>query len=127
MLLGCPHGNGVFQQDNYTSFKFRLATGWFDEQSSDFWVINWPPRSRDLNPIEHLWDVLEQGIKGHHATPTNLTGLWTALANIWQVIPLERFQKLDESMHCRVTTRQGIDSTSPTTLPRYQGQRESNL
>ncbi|GFW14659.1 transposable element Tcb2 transposase [Trichonephila clavipes] len=31
LKLDCyPHGNGVFQQDNCTSHKFRLATGWLD-------------------------------------------------------------------------------------------------
>ncbi|GFX60090.1 DDE_3 domain-containing protein [Trichonephila clavipes] len=63
--------NGVFQQDNCTFHKSRLATGWLDEHSSDFSVINWPPRSPDLNPIEHLWDVLEQGVKGHHTSLLN--------------------------------------------------------
>ncbi|GFX14364.1 transposable element Tcb2 transposase [Trichonephila clavipes] len=82
MQLCYPHGNGVFQQDNCTSHKSRLATGSLDEYSSDFSVIHWPPRSPDLNPIGHLWDVLEQGVKGHHTAPTNLTELWTALANI---------------------------------------------
>ncbi|GFT21041.1 transposable element Tc1 transposase [Trichonephila clavipes] len=67
-----PHGNGVFQKDNCTSHKSRLATGWLDEHSSDFSVINWPPRSQDLNPIEHLWDVLEQGMKCHHTAPNTM-------------------------------------------------------
>ncbi|GFX76828.1 hypothetical protein TNCV_1952691 [Trichonephila clavipes] len=45
-------------------------------------VSDWSPRSPDLNPIEHLWDVLEQGLEGHHTAPTNLPELWTALVNI---------------------------------------------
>ncbi|GFW80700.1 transposable element Tcb2 transposase [Trichonephila clavipes] len=32
-----PHG---FQQGNCTSYKSRLATGWLEDQSSDFSVIN---------------------------------------------------------------------------------------
>ncbi|GFW91550.1 transposable element Tcb2 transposase [Trichonephila clavipes] len=80
-LFCYPHGNGVFQQDNCTSHKSRRP---------------------DLNPIEYLGGVLEQDVKGHHTAPTNLTELWTALANIWQVIPTERFQKLVESMTSRV-------------------------
>ncbi|GFV55456.1 hypothetical protein TNCV_3776431 [Trichonephila clavipes] len=42
--------------------------------------------------------------KGHHTVPTNPTELWTALANICEVIPVERFQKLVESMPRRVVT-----------------------
>ncbi|GFW41891.1 DDE_3 domain-containing protein [Trichonephila clavipes] len=77
MLFCYPHGKGVFQQDNCTSHKSRLATEGLDEDSSDFSVIKWPPRSLDLNFIDHLWDVLEQGWEGHHTAPTNLTELWT--------------------------------------------------
>ncbi|GBM39678.1 hypothetical protein AVEN_104897-1 [Araneus ventricosus] len=54
MLYCHPYGNGVFQQDNCTSRRSRLATAWLDEYSSDFSVMNWPPRSPDLNPVEHL-------------------------------------------------------------------------
>ncbi|GFW76481.1 transposable element Tc1 transposase [Trichonephila clavipes] len=64
MLICYPHSNGVFQQDNGTPHKSWLTTGWLDEPSSQFSVINWPSRSPDLNPIRHLWDVLEQGVKG---------------------------------------------------------------
>ncbi|GFY24612.1 transposable element Tcb2 transposase [Trichonephila clavipes] len=102
MLFCYPHGNGVFQQNNCNSHKSRFATGWLDEHSFDLSVINWPPRSPDLNTIEHLYDVLEQGSKDHPTAPTSLTELWTALANIWQVIPVERFQKLVESMSRRM-------------------------
>ncbi|GFX89007.1 uncharacterized protein TNCV_2853071 [Trichonephila clavipes] len=42
-------------------------------------------------------------MKGHHTAPTNLTELWTALANISQVIFVERFQKLVESISRCVT------------------------
>ncbi|GFW63732.1 uncharacterized protein TNCV_4940241 [Trichonephila clavipes] len=54
MLFCYPPGNRVFQQDNCSFHKSWLATGWLDEHSSDFSVMNWPPRSPDLNPIEHL-------------------------------------------------------------------------
>ncbi|GFU70287.1 uncharacterized protein TNCV_904291 [Trichonephila clavipes] len=49
MLFCYLHGNGVLQQDNCTSHKSRLATGWLDEHSFDFSVINWLPRSPELN------------------------------------------------------------------------------
>ncbi|GFU96423.1 transposable element Tcb2 transposase [Trichonephila clavipes] len=98
MLFYYPHGNGVSQQDNWTSFSFRLATGWLNEHSSNFSVVNWPPRSPNLDHTDHLWNILEQGVKGHHTAATYLAELKTALANIWQVIPVERFQKLVQSI-----------------------------
>ncbi|GFV67797.1 transposable element Tc1 transposase [Trichonephila clavipes] len=97
-LLFCfPHRNAVLQQNKYTSHKSLLATGWLDEHSSDLSVLNWPPRIPGLNPFEPLWNVLEQSMEGHHTAPTDLTELWIALANIGQVILVERFQKLVES------------------------------
>ncbi|GFS76161.1 transposable element Tcb2 transposase [Trichonephila clavipes] len=55
MLFCYPHGNRVFQRDNCTSHRSRLATGWLDEHFSDLSVINWPHRSPDLSLIEHLF------------------------------------------------------------------------
>ena len=59
------------------------------EHSLDFSVINWVSRNPNLNPTEHLWDVFEQAVKGHHTVPQ---------FNICQVIPMEHFQKHFESM-----------------------------
>ncbi|GBM51226.1 DNA polymerase alpha subunit B [Araneus ventricosus] len=102
MFFCHPHGNGVFQQGNCTSHRSWLATVWLDEHSSDFPVMNWPPRSPELNPIEHLWDVLEKGLKAYRTTPATLTELWIALAYVWQAIPVERFRKLVESIPRRM-------------------------
>ncbi|GFW48961.1 transposable element Tcb2 transposase [Trichonephila clavipes] len=92
MLFCYPHDNEVFQEDNCISHKSRLATGWFQEHCSDFYVINWPPGRLDFNHIDHIWVVLEPGVKGYHTVPTNLTEFWTDVANIWQFIPVECFQ-----------------------------------
>ncbi|GFW82334.1 transposable element Tcb2 transposase [Trichonephila clavipes] len=73
-----------------------------DWSVEDWKRVTWSDECPVLNPIEHLWDVLEQSVKGHHTEPKNLTEFWTALANIWQFIPVERFQKLVESMVRRV-------------------------
>ncbi|GBN69268.1 Transposable element Tcb2 transposase [Araneus ventricosus] len=102
MLYSHPHGNGIFQQDNCTSHRSRLATAWLDDHSSASSVMNWSSKSSDLNPIERLWDVLDKGVKVHHTTPATLTELWTSLADIWQDISVERFRKHVESMPRRV-------------------------
>ncbi|GFW83287.1 transposable element Tc1 transposase [Trichonephila clavipes] len=83
----------------------RIA--WSDE--SRFHLLNadgrlriWPQAHEELNPIEYLWDLGGQGGENNHTALTNITELWTASANIWQVIPVKRFQKLVETMPRRV-------------------------
>ncbi|GFU19385.1 transposable element Tcb2 transposase [Trichonephila clavipes] len=67
----------IFKQASCTFYESRFAAGWLDEHSSDFSVINWPSRSLELNPIQHLWDVLEQGVEDHNTAPVNLPELRT--------------------------------------------------
>ncbi|GFY32233.1 transposable element Tcb2 transposase [Trichonephila clavipes] len=81
------------------------------------WILH--ARSPDLNHIEPLTDVLAQGMKGHHTALTNLNELWTALANIWQVIPVESFQILIEFMPCRVAAV--IKTRGGPTRYKYEG------
>ncbi|GFX88733.1 hypothetical protein TNCV_1557781 [Trichonephila clavipes] len=62
--------HGSCMPEDCISHTSWLATGWLDEQSFEFSVINWLPKSPKLNPIEHLWIVLERDVKGPHTTPT---------------------------------------------------------
>lgn len=39
------------------------------EQDNEFPVFKWPPPSPDLNPTEHLWDVMEQEISTNPLSP----------------------------------------------------------
>ncbi|GFV35701.1 transposable element Tc1 transposase [Trichonephila clavipes] len=69
-----------------------------------------------------LFAIFEQGVKGHHPAPTILAELKTALANIWQFIPVEHFQKFAESIPRRVAAifKAGGDPTGY-----YVGNRQS--
>ncbi|GFW89889.1 peptidase A2 domain-containing protein [Trichonephila clavipes] len=53
----------------------RLATGCLDEHYFDFSIINWPPRSPDLNPTEHLWDVYANSWENQTKGSMNLFSL----------------------------------------------------
>ncbi len=55
-------------------------------------------QSPDLNPIEHLWDVVEREIHIMDVQPTNLQQLRDAIISIWTKISEKCFQPLVESL-----------------------------
>ncbi len=56
----------------------------------------------NLNPIEHLWDVVEREIRIMDVQLTNLQQLRDAIMSIWTKISEECFQHLVESMPWRI-------------------------
>jgi len=52
---------------------------WFLEHDNEFTVLKWPPQSPDLNPKEHLWDLVEREFHGLDVHPTNLNQLQDAI------------------------------------------------
>ncbi|KAG1929315.1 hypothetical protein F2P79_023036 [Pimephales promelas] len=74
-----PTSDGYFQQDNAPCHKAGIISDWFLEHDNEFAVLKWPPQSPDLNPIEHLWDVVEREIRIMDVQPTNLRQLCDAI------------------------------------------------
>ncbi len=91
-----------FQQDNAPCHKAQIISDWFVEYDNEFTLLKWPPQSPDLNPIKHLWDVVEQEIRIMDVQPTNLPQLCDAIMSIWTKISEECFQHLVESMAWRI-------------------------
>ncbi len=99
-----PSSDGYFQQDNAPCYKAQIISDWFLEHDNEFTLLKWPPQSPDLNPIEHLWDVVEREIRIMDVQPTNLQQLCDAIMSIWTKISQECFQHLVESMPQRIKT-----------------------
>ncbi len=99
-----PSSEGYFQQDNAPCPKAQILTDWFLEHDNEFTLLKWPPQSPDLNPIEHLWDVVEQESRIMGVQPTNLQQLRDAIMSILTKISEECFQHLVESMQRRINT-----------------------
>lgn len=57
----------------------------------------WQVQSLDLNPVDHLWNVVELENYIVDVQPTNLQELCHALVSVWNVISEEFFQHLVES------------------------------
>ncbi len=85
-----PSSDGSFQQDNAPCHKAQIISDWFLEHDNEFTLLKWPPQSPDINPIEHLWDVVEREIR--------IMELRDAIMSIWTKISEECFQHLVESI-----------------------------
>ncbi len=71
-----------FQQDNAPCHKAQIISDWFLEHDNEFTLLKWPPHSPALNPLEHLWDVVEREIHIMDVQLTNLQQLCDAIMSI---------------------------------------------
>ena len=83
-----------FQHDNDPKHKSKFVTDWL--QANRIEVLPWPSQSPDLNPIENLWDYVDNQIR--HQTYSNLNELFNALEMAWRNIDITYIQKLIDSM-----------------------------
>ncbi|GFT37930.1 transposable element Tcb1 transposase [Trichonephila clavipes] len=82
----------LFMDDNARPHRANIV----DEclQSEDITRIDWPAYSPNLNPIEHLWDILGRRISAHQPPPTCLPELRRALLDEWCNIPQDQIDNL---------------------------------
>jgi hypothetical protein len=88
----------MFQQDNAPCHKARTVIGWLEENEVD--LLTWPAQSPDLNPIEHLWEILFQKISGKR--PGSAVQLYEMLEAEWKSISVDVCADLVSSMPRRV-------------------------
>ncbi|UYV83102.1 hypothetical protein LAZ67_22002217 [Cordylochernes scorpioides] len=94
--------NLIFMDDNARPHRARLVNEYL--QSENIRRMDWPARSPDLNPIEHVWDALGRRIGARHPSPRTLVELRTALLEEWGLLPLDLLQSLVNSMRARCET-----------------------
>ena len=85
----------IFQQDNDSKHKARSVQEWLKEQP--FEVLEWPPQSPDLNPIEHLWVALKRRLNEYERPPNGMIELWERVQTEWDKIDKEVCARLIET------------------------------
>ena len=76
-----PDGSGIFQDDNAKIHRALVVKEWSmrthecQGAEESFSHMNWPPQGPDFNPIESLWDVLEN-TEGMVHSPVINTKSW---------------------------------------------------
>lgn len=90
----------LFQDDNAPCHRAHTVTSWKDDNMIN--TLLWPAQSPDLNPIEHLWDVLERRVRARRPHPKNKGELIIALKEEWLNIDQSILENLVDSMPRRI-------------------------
>ncbi|KAI3370054.1 hypothetical protein L3Q82_024855 [Scortum barcoo] len=91
----------LLMQDNARPHVAGVCQQFLQDEGID--AMDWPARSPDLNPIEHIWDIMSRSIHQRHVAPQTVQELADALVQVWEEIPQETIRHLIRSMprRCR--------------------------
>jgi len=98
LLIYIMASSWIFQYDNDPKHMAKITQQWLTINKID--IMQWPPQSPYLNPIENSWKDLKKTI--FEFKPQNSKQLWEITRNAWVSILVERYQQLIDSMPHRV-------------------------
>ena len=105
----------IFMQDNAPVHKARIVQEWFRDIGIE--LVDWPPYSPDLNPIENLWKILKAKIIEPYPELTTMKNndtirafLIQAAQEAWDLIGDELLNKLASEMQKRVDAIKATNS-----------------
>ncbi len=71
----------VLMHDNARSNMTRVVKDYLEQEGID--VMEWPAGSPDLDPIGHLWYILQRCVSGRQNPPATVQALTVALTEEW--------------------------------------------
>ena len=74
----------VYQHDNAPCHTALSIKAFFEEKHLN--VLNWPPQSPDLSPIEVLWNVLKMKMKARNPRPRTKQAIIESIKEIWLLL-----------------------------------------
>ncbi|GFS93419.1 transposable element Tcb2 transposase [Trichonephila clavipes] len=92
----------LFMDDNAPCHRTVAAEQLLE--SEDIERMDWPARSPDLNPIEHVWDFLGRRLAARTLPPVTIRELRLALQDEWAAMPQQLIDTLILSMGRRCET-----------------------
>ena len=91
----------TLQHDNATSHTVRSVRDFLQDRNIS--VLPWPEKSPNLNPIEHVWDLLDRRVRARAISPRNFRELAGALVEEWGNLSQQELANLVQSMRRRCT------------------------
>ncbi|GBO09335.1 hypothetical protein AVEN_186502-1 [Araneus ventricosus] len=99
LLRGAVGPEFILMDNNAKPHRVLLVDEFLE--SEDIHRMDWPDRSPDLNPIEHVWDVLGRAIATRNPPPRTIQKMKRPLLNEWEKLPQEMINCLISSMKSR--------------------------
>ncbi|GFV89719.1 DDE_3 domain-containing protein [Trichonephila clavipes] len=80
--------------DNARPHRARIVEEYLEDHGLE--RMEWPARSPDLNPIEHLWDYLGREVAALNPPPRSLHELKQGLLCVWSSLPYSGVRQLNK-------------------------------
>ena len=90
-------GDCIFQQDNAPPHTARITKQWL--ANCGIPVLDWPPSSADLNPIEHVCDLKQKRYTSMSSTPPKVMNTFLS---IWNELRTQYAESLVFSIYSRI-------------------------
>ena len=99
LFAGAVGDGFILMDDNARPHTARIVQEYLEMEGIE--RLDWPSRSPDLNPIEHMWNELQIRISARHVQPRSLQELGAMLIQEWNNIPERVVRNLIGSMRRR--------------------------
>ena len=99
--------NTLFIEDGGPCHTAKATQNWLNQNGlnqNGIKKLPWPSQSSDMNPIEHLWAILDQKFCKKNKEPSSKTEYLRLLHETWQEISKEDIHELISSMPKRVAS-----------------------
>ena len=90
----------VYMDDNARPHRSRAVTAYFQSEAVTY--VPWSAMSPDLNPTEHIWDMLGRRIQAREPLVQNIRQLEAALHREWQQLSQQDIHRLTGGMRRKV-------------------------